>query len=97
MTALLLATWLAAVPADTLVVGTLADPASLEPHRATDIVAAQIVASVCETLVRVRPGSLRPEGVLATTWASADQRARFTPASNSTRRSRPSITRRWPR
>ena len=74
MTALLLATWLAAVPADTLVVGTLADPASLEPHRATDIVAAQIVANVCETLVRVRPGSLRPEGVLATTWASPDQR-----------------------
>lgn len=74
MTVLLLATWLAAVPADTLVVGTLADPASLEPHRATDIVAAQIVANVCETLVRVRPGSLRPEGVLATTWASPDQR-----------------------
>jgi len=74
VTALLLATWLAAVPADTLVVGTLADPASLEPHRATDIVAAQIVANVCETLVRVRPGSLRPEGVLATTWASPDQR-----------------------
>ena len=74
MTALLLATWLAAVPADTLVVGTLADPASLEPHQATDIVAAQIVANACETLVRVRPGSLRPEGVLATTWASPDQR-----------------------
>ncbi len=74
MTPLLLAALLAAVPADTLVVGTLADPASLEPHQATDIVAAQIVANVCETLVRVRPGSLRPEGVLATTWASRDQR-----------------------
>ena len=72
--ALLLAALLAAVPADTLVVGTLADPASLEPHQATDIVAAEIVANVCETLVRVRPGSLRPEGVLATTWASPDQR-----------------------
>jgi len=74
LTALLLAAFLAAAPADTLVVGTLADPASLEPHLATDIVAAEIVASVCETLVRVRPGSLRPEGVLATTWASSDQR-----------------------
>ena len=72
--ALLLAALLSAVPADTLVVGTLADPASLEPHLATDIVAAEIVASVCETLVRVRPGSLRTEGVLATTWASSDQR-----------------------
>jgi ABC-type transport system substrate-binding protein len=74
LTALLLAALLSAVPADTLVVGTLADPASLEPHQATDIVGAEIVASVCETLVRVRPGSLRTEGVLATAWASPDQR-----------------------
>ena len=74
MSALLLAALLAAAPADTLVVGTLADPVSLEPHRATDLVAAEIVANVCETLVRVRPGSLRPEGVLATTWATPDQR-----------------------
>jgi len=74
LTALLLATLLAAAPAGTLVVGTLADPASLEPHLATDIVAAQIIVNVCETLVRIRPGSLRPEGVLATTWASPDQR-----------------------
>ncbi|HEX9187837.1 MAG TPA: ABC transporter substrate-binding protein, partial [Vicinamibacteria bacterium] len=63
-----------AAPADTLVVGTLADPATLEPHRATDIVGAGIVASVCEPLVRVRQGSLRPEGLLATSWASPDQR-----------------------
>lgn len=74
MTALLLVAFLSAAPADTLVVGTLADPGRLAPHEATDIVAAQIVANVCETLVRVRPGSLRPEGVLATTWASPDQR-----------------------
>jgi ABC-type transport system substrate-binding protein len=74
LTALLLAALLSAVPADTLVVGTLGDPVSLEPHQATDIVAAEIVASVCETLVRLRPGSLRTEGVLATTWASSDQR-----------------------
>jgi peptide/nickel transport system substrate-binding protein len=74
LTALLLAALLTAGSADTLVVGTLADPASLEPHQATDIVGAGIVASVCETLVRVRPGSLRTEGVLATAWASPDQR-----------------------
>ncbi len=74
MTPLLLAFLLAAVPADTVVVGTLADPTTLEPHRATDIVAAEIVANVCEPLVRLRPGSLRPEGVLATTWATTDQR-----------------------
>jgi len=65
----------APAPADTLVVGTLADPVSLEPHLATDLVGAEIVAAVCETLVRVRPGSLRPRGALATAWATADQRA----------------------
>jgi len=74
LTALLLTALLAAAPADTLIVGTLADPGRLAPHEATDIVAAQIVASVCDTLVRLRPGSLRPEGVLATTWATLDQR-----------------------
>jgi ABC-type transport system substrate-binding protein len=74
LTILLLAGFLSAAAADTLVVGTLADPGRLVPHEATDIVAAQIVANVCETLVRVRPGSLRPEGVLATTRATADQR-----------------------
>jgi ABC-type transport system substrate-binding protein len=74
LSALLLSALLVAAPADTLVVGTLADPGRLAPHEATDLVAAQIVANVCETLVRVRPGSLRPEGVLATTWASPDLR-----------------------
>lgn len=64
----------AAPPPDTIVVGTLSEPASLAPHRATDLVAAGIVANVCETLVRLRPGSLRPEGVLATAWATPDQR-----------------------
>ena len=71
---LLAAALLSASPADTLVVGTLAEPSTLEPHMATDIVSAEIVSNVCEPLVRVRPGSLRPEGVLATTWATTDQR-----------------------
>ena len=75
MIAALLALALAASAApDTLVVGTLSDPGDLAPHGATDLVAAEIVANVCETLVRVRPGSLRPEGVLATAWATPDQR-----------------------
>ena len=74
MTSLLLAGLLLAAPADVLVVGTLADPATLEPHLATDVLAAEIVANVCETLVRARPGSVRPEGLLATSWATADER-----------------------
>jgi peptide/nickel transport system substrate-binding protein len=64
----------ARAPSDTLVVGILGAPVSLEPHRATDIAGVEIIANVCETLVRVRPGSLRPEGLLATTWATLDQR-----------------------
>jgi peptide/nickel transport system substrate-binding protein len=77
---LLLAAVLLLSPADrppegTLVVGTLTDPVSLEPHLATDILGAEIVSNVCETLVRIRPDSLRPEGVLATTWATVDQRS----------------------
>jgi peptide/nickel transport system substrate-binding protein len=73
---LLAAAVLAAAPVstETLVVGTLTEPVSLEPHLATDVVGAAIVTNVCETLVRVRPGSLRPEGVLAVTWSTRDQR-----------------------
>ncbi len=62
---------------DTLVVGLLADPVSLDPHRATDLVSAAVIANVCETLVRQRPGSPRPVPALATTWATRDNR-RFT-------------------
>src|SRR5262249_37682624 len=59
---------------DTLVVGTLADPVSLDPHQATDLAAAAIVSNVCETLVRWRPDGSRPEPALATTWATTDGR-----------------------
>ncbi len=55
-------------------VATLADPLTLDPHRATDFVGEEIVANVCDTLVRPRPGSGRPEPALATAWASTDQR-----------------------
>jgi peptide/nickel transport system substrate-binding protein len=74
MTALLVLALLAAAPADTLVVGTLADPLSLEPHRATDLLSAAIVANVCETLVRYRADGTRPEASLATTWANVNGR-----------------------
>jgi peptide/nickel transport system substrate-binding protein len=73
MTALLVLALLAA-PADTLVVGTLGDPLSLEPHRATDLLSAAIVANVCETLVRYRADGTRPEASLATTWANVNGR-----------------------
>jgi len=64
----------ALLSAHTLVVGILTDPVSLDPHRATDLVSAAIVANVCEPLVRYRPDGSRPQAALATTWASADGR-----------------------
>jgi len=73
VTALVLAAALA-VAADTVVVGTLADPVSLDPHRATDLVSAAILSNVCEPLVRYRADGSRPEGVLATAWATRDAR-----------------------
>lgn len=72
--ALLLAAALAAAP-ETLVVGLLADPVSLAPHRATDLVSAGVVVNVCETLVRQRDAGERFEPLLATSWATADARS----------------------
>jgi peptide/nickel transport system substrate-binding protein len=70
----LLTLLLLAVPPDTLVVGILTDPVSLEPHHASDLVSAAVVANVCETLVRFRDEGSRPESALATTWATVDRR-----------------------
>jgi ABC-type transport system substrate-binding protein len=72
--AALVALALLVAPPDTIVVGILTDPVSLEPHRATDLVSAAILANVCDTLVRFRPGGTRPEAALATTWATLDRR-----------------------
>lgn len=70
----LLALALLAASADTLVVGTLADPISLDAHRATDLVSAAVIANVCEPLVRYRADGSRPEAGLALSWATADAR-----------------------
>ena len=61
-------------PADTLVVGGLADPVLLDPHRATDLVASGIVSVICEPLVRDRPDGASYEPALATSWATRDNR-----------------------
>jgi peptide/nickel transport system substrate-binding protein len=74
MLSTLIALALAATPTDTLVVGLLSDPVSLEPHRATGLDSAAIVVNVCEPLVRERPDGNRAEPVLATTWATMDNR-----------------------
>jgi peptide/nickel transport system substrate-binding protein len=64
----------ALLSAQTLVVGILTDPVSLDPHRATDLVSAAVVANVCEPLVRYRADGSRPQAALATTWTSVDSR-----------------------
>jgi peptide/nickel transport system substrate-binding protein len=70
----LLALALLGAPADTIVVGVLADPVTLAPHRATDLVAEAIVANVCDTLVRFKPGVGHADAGLALTWATVDNR-----------------------
>jgi ABC-type transport system substrate-binding protein len=60
---------------DTLVVGTVADPVSLDPHQATDLVSAAIIVNTSEPLVRYRSDGTRPEPALATTWATVDSRS----------------------
>jgi len=74
MTALLALLLVTTSPRDTLVVGLLADPVTLHPHQATDLVSAAVVGNVCETLVQFRAGGTRPEAGLATTWATSDSR-----------------------
>jgi peptide/nickel transport system substrate-binding protein len=59
---------------DTLLIGTLAEPLTLDPHAATDLVSAAVVSSACEPLVRIRADGSRPEAGLATTWATRDSR-----------------------
>ena len=69
-----LAVALAAAAIDTLVVGIVGGPVSLDPHRATDLLSAAIVGNVCEPLVRYSADGARPEPALATTWATRDAR-----------------------
>jgi peptide/nickel transport system substrate-binding protein len=64
----------AASTSDTLVIGLTADPVTLAPHRATDLVSAAVVANACDTLVRFRGKGHHAEAGLATTWATVDNR-----------------------
>src|SRR5262249_43550788 len=73
MSALLLLALLA-TPPDTLVVGLTTDPVSLDPHRATDLVSAAVVANVCEPPVPYRADGSRPQAPPATSWATSDSR-----------------------
>ncbi|WP_020180691.1 ABC transporter substrate-binding protein [Methylopila sp. M107] len=62
----------APVPRDTLVVGQLAEPKSLDPATVTGANDFRILSNMFEGLVRFRKGSLAIEGALAERWEILD-------------------------
>jgi peptide/nickel transport system substrate-binding protein len=60
------------IPADTLVIGQLAEPKSLDPQAATALNDFRIAANLYDGLVRFRSGSLDIEPALAETWEVGD-------------------------
>ncbi len=62
----------AQVPKDVLVVGQIAEPASLDPAVSTATNDFRIVINLYEGLVRYRPGSLEVEPALAESWTISD-------------------------
>jgi len=59
-------------PEDTLVVGQVAEPRSLDPHVTTALNDFRILVNVYEGLVRYRPGSLEPAPGLARSWSVSE-------------------------
>ncbi|WP_181704968.1 ABC transporter substrate-binding protein [Chthonobacter rhizosphaerae] len=62
----------AQVPDDVLVVGQIAEPASLDPAVATATNDFRILINLYEGLVRYRPGTLEVEPALAESWTISD-------------------------
>jgi peptide/nickel transport system substrate-binding protein len=62
----------AAIPADTLVVGQIAEPKSLDPAAVSATNDFRILVNLFEGLTRFKKGSLEPEPGLAESWEIAD-------------------------
>lgn len=62
----------APIPRDTLVIGQLAEPRSLDPATVTGANDFRILTQVFEGLTRYRPGTLEVEGALAKSWEILD-------------------------
>src|SRR5690606_4737969 len=82
---LMLATALALVapavgqtPPNVLVVGQIAEPASLDPHVSTASNDFRIAVNVYDGLVRNTPGTLEIEPALATDWTISDDGLEYT-------------------
>jgi peptide/nickel transport system substrate-binding protein len=70
--ALLASVAAARTPTDTLVVGQVAEPKSLDPHTVTSLNDFRIAASLYQGLVRFKPGTLEIAPALAERWEISD-------------------------
>ncbi|MEZ5865587.1 MAG: ABC transporter substrate-binding protein [Geminicoccaceae bacterium] len=68
----------AQVPPDVLVVGQIAEPASMDPHVVTAVNDFRILVNVYDGLVRYRPGTLEVEPALAESWEISDDGTAYT-------------------
>jgi len=60
------------LPVDTLVIGQIAEPKSLDPHVATALNDFRIAANLYDGLVRFRSGTLEIEPALAEAWTISE-------------------------
>ncbi|MGJ3242480.1 MAG: ABC transporter substrate-binding protein [Opitutales bacterium] len=67
-----------AIPADTLVIGQVAEPKSLDPHVATSTNDFRICVNIYEGLVRFADGSLDIVPALASDWSISDDGRTYT-------------------
>lgn len=65
-------------PSDTLVIGQVAEPRSLDPHVTTALNDFRILVNVFEGLVRYRPGTLEPAPALAESWVISEDGRTYT-------------------
>ena len=68
----------AQVPPDVLVVGQVAEPATMDPHVATAVNDFRILVNIYEGLVRYAPGTLEVEPALAESWEISDDGTVYT-------------------
>ena len=68
----------AQVPLDVLVVGQVAEPATMDPHVATAVNDFRILVNIYEGLVRYAPGTLEVEPALAESWEISEDGTVYT-------------------
>jgi peptide/nickel transport system substrate-binding protein len=68
----------AQVPPDVLVVGQVAEPATMDPHVATAVNDFRILVNIYEGLVRYAPGTLEVEPALAESWEISEDGTVYT-------------------